>query len=479
MATNLAIERAKLQRWRLRPQWASVKWFDQLAIREFLPPEEQLARQNLALQAMVRWAALKVPYYRDCFASGGLAPGDIQTVADLVHLPILTRGLLQANQQALEADELPPGQQLDGKTKTSGTTGQPVFVTHTGHSKFMFNLLKQRELRWANCDPLGLSSAIYGPTDLPRLPDGNLVGPGRTIRLNHWPHVGNYFHTGAFIGLSNVSSISQQVSWLEEHRPHNLVALPSNLEHLALAFQERPRLESLRGLRGISQQLTPAMRRTISQVFKVPVDQNYGLNEIGIVASRCRVGDRFHVHAEHCLVEIVDGQGQPSPPGKFGRLLVTGLANAAMPLFRYDSDDLAMAVAGPCPCGRTLPSFGAIQGRYRRVAWLPAGVWNHWGAFLLALEEMPLDLLLPLRQYQMHHHADGRFVLRLVATGPLAEIFFTRVRSGWKIADEECPFPLEIRLVDSIPDQEGSKFQDFTSDLAPPPDWEPPPPPWN
>ena len=42
-----------------------------------------------------------------------------------------------------------------------------------------------------------------------------------------------------------------------------------------------------------------------------------------------------------------------------------------MPLIRYDTGDLAQAVEGPCPCGRTLPSFGEIAGRYRRFAGLP------------------------------------------------------------------------------------------------------------
>ena len=103
------------------------------------------------------------------------------------------------------------------------------------------------------------------------------------------------------------------------------------------------------------------MREHIERSFGCPIHQNYGLNEIGLVATRCDAG-RYHVHSEHCIVEIVGPDGRSVAPGETGRLIVTGLNNWAMPLLRYDADDLGTAVEGPCPCGRTLPSFGDVVG---------------------------------------------------------------------------------------------------------------------
>ena len=60
------------------------------------------------------------------------------------------------------------------------------------------------------------------------------------------------------------------------------------------------------------------------------------------------------MHAEHCIVEIVDDEGSPCAPGRSGRLLVTALRNFAMPLLRYDTGDTAL-LGEPCPCGRGLP----------------------------------------------------------------------------------------------------------------------------
>jgi phenylacetate-CoA ligase len=277
--------------------------------------------------------------------------------------------------------------------------------------------------------------------------------------------VGSYFQTGPYIGLSDLTEIEDQVDWIERHRPDYILAQSAKLEHVALAFQDRPAPAGLRGLLAISQQLTGEMRRRIEGSLGVRVDQNYGLNEIGIVASRCPEGERYHVHAEHCLVEIVDGQGQPCAPGQRGRLLATGLNNPAMPLVRYDTDDLAEVAEGPCPCGRTLPSFAGLHGRYRRTIALPAGTWEYWDALLKALEEMPRELSRNLRQYQLHQYRSGEFKLRIVAASPLPEGFLERIYRGWAGGARGPVVPLEILQVDRIENAPGAKFQNFVSDF--------------
>jgi phenylacetate-CoA ligase len=475
MATSLEAERVKQRRWRLRPQFARVPWFERLVEREFLTPEEQSAQQAQALQEMVRFAARRVPYYRDLFRRLNLTPDDIRQPSDLTGLPALTRRQVRELGPALQAQKLPPGQSRGSATRTSGTTGEPVVVQHTQRSHFMFTLLKQREHRWADLDPSWVSAAIYNPKDLPHMPDGSPARDGATCRLPGWTHVGALFFTGPFFGFDISCAVPLQLAWLEKHRPNYLLSMPANLEQLALACQDGSRPDSLRVVKSVAQQLTPSMRRTIETILQVRVQNSYGFNEIGLVACQCAEGGRFHVHAEHCVVEIVDSDGQPCRPGEFGRILVTGLSNPVMPLLRYGPDDLAMALDGPCPCGRTLPSFGTIQGRYRRTAFLPPGVWRHWVAIQRAIGDMPPELLRPLRQYQVHHHRDGRFVLRVALSEPAPPEFRTRIQAAWQEADRETAFPLEIAEVNEIPFQPGVKFLSFTSDLVPPPDWDPPP----
>jgi len=173
------------------------------------------------------------------------------------------------------------------------------------------------------------------------------------------------------------------------------------------------------------------------------------------------------VHSEHCIVEIVDYEGRRCRPGQSGRIVVTGLSNLAMPLLRYDTDDVAEAGEGPCPCGRTLPSFGRIVGRYSRIAYLPEGTLGYVGALRDALEKMPAELVADLRQFQVHQFRDGRFELRLRSVAPLAAQVGQRIEAAWQAATEGKDLPLDVVEVDEIARPPSGKYQDFTSDFVP------------
>jgi phenylacetate-CoA ligase len=208
------------------------------------------------------------------------------------------------------------------------------------------------------------------------------------------------------------------------------------------------------------------MRAYTERRFGTPIHQVYGLMEFGLVGARCDSG-RYHVHAEHCLVEILDDNGRPCSPGQTGRIVITTLTNFAMPLIRYDTGDLAEAVSGPCPCNRTLPSFGDIVGRYSRIAFLPPRTLAKVGALREAIENMPTELARDLREFQVHQFTDGRMELRFVTRSAPSDAFFEYLRAAWsKVADPDAP-DLAMRRVDEIPRSPGGKTEVFTSDFMP------------
>ena len=210
------------------------------------------------------------------------------------------------------------------------------------------------------------------------------------------------------------------------------------------------------------------MRRHVTRSFGAPIQQNYGLNEVGLVAVRCEAG-RYHVHAEHCHAEILDDAGKQVEAGKTGRIIVTSLTNTAMPLLRYDTGDLAEAVDGACPCGRTLPAFGEVAGRYSRIAFLPEGTLGLVGRLNAAIEKMPAQHAQGLRQVQIHQYRDHRFELRVAATAALPPEFERIVHAAWAPASAAGIPPLTIVQVREIARPPGGKFQVFTSDFMPAP----------
>jgi phenylacetate-CoA ligase len=469
--TTLEKELQEQRRWRLRPEYAGGADPGLLVASEFRPAAERAERVDRALAGMVRFCARNVPHYARVCAELGL---DVEEVG-LGDLPPLTRAVLRDAPEALRSAVLPPGHKLGGTATTTGTTGEPVVVVQTAWTQRMFFLIKQREMRWFRFDPMGLIAWIRPRRDLGVVPGASGVEKGGTVAWRCWPGLGRGFETGPFIGFEAGVEIEGQLAWLEAQRPDYLVTQSANLEHLAFARQGIGPFPGLRGALAISQTLTPGMKRRVEETLGIGVHQNYGLNELGIVASKCVEGDRYHVHSEHAHVELVGADGRPAAPGEFGRILVSTVNNFAMPLLRYDADDFARVLDGPCPCGRTLPSFGEVVGRYRRIAFLPPGVWNCWTRINRVVEGMPRELTRELRQYQLQHFRDGRFLLRIAAAGALPDGFFAVLRGAWEEGREGAAPELEIALLDRIPHEAGTKFQNFVSECVPGPDEELPP----
>ena len=461
-------ELAELSHWRLRPQYKHYSQvFSRMIEREFISPQAQQRRQSAALSHIALEAADNVPYYHELFQQLQLDDASLAGTDWLSRLPILSRENVQANFSRLCSPHYSVQQGNAGIAKTSGTTGKPVEVLQSARNMGMFALLKQRELRMFRFDTQQSFASIRSPIDLPRRADRKPLGKGEEFHHDRWPLVGRYFETGSFACFGNNNDIEQQAHWLHDRRPNYLLAHSADLEHLALAFQPLGKADFLKGMLAISQQMKDSMRRNIARSFAAPLQQNYGLNEIGLVATRCPESDHYHVHAEHCLVEVTDNDGRPLPAGQQGRLLITALGNPAMPLLRYDSDDLAEIPTEACPCGRTLPSFRNIEGRYRRNAFLPEGTWQFWDALLNGFDEIPNDVFAHIHQYQLHQYRDGRYELRIVATKALTANLETGLRQTLDRMMPGAATKLTVMQVSEIPRPASGKIQNFTSDYFP------------
>lgn len=465
MHTDLKREREEQRHWQLRRRFADVKIFDRLVDNEFLSEDEQAARQAKALKRVIRFASTAVPYYQDLLEARRLRLGDFRNPNDLHKLPLLEKRMVADHRKRLRARSLPRGEKVFGEFSTSGTTGEPTRVIHSAASNLMFTYLSQRNYRWFRFDPMKSLAFIRASVDLPRLPGGRACPDGKTLRLRRWRYAGQFFETGPWFALPITTPVERQIEWLEEIRPAYLGSHSSWLELLSYAFGERGPNDSIDATIGVIEQMLPAMRERIERVFAAPVNQAYGLNEIGLVALRCAAG-RYHVHSEHCIVEIVDPEGNPCPPGEPGRIAVTALRNLAMPLVRYDTDDQAEAAIGPCPCGRTLPAFVNLLGRYRRHRAMPEGAFALFLALHGAVGEMPDSLIRNMRQFQVHQYRDGRIEMRLETVSPLPAAFYDRIHAAWAEVIGERSETLVTVELDEIPRPPNGKFDSFTSDYT-------------
>jgi phenylacetate-CoA ligase len=154
-------------------------------------------------------------------------------------------------------------------------------------------------------------------------------------------------------------------------------------------------------------------------------------------------------------------------PGSSGRLLVTSLANTAMPMIRYDTGDIATAVDGPCPCGRTLPSFGEVLGRHIQFAGTPLETRPRLNGLLAVLSAMPNELFANMRQYQIRQTLERDFEIRVVAVGARHPGFEAALQEKWAALNAELGADrnLSVVEVDAIDPTPSGKHMDFVSDF--------------
>jgi phenylacetate-CoA ligase len=197
---------------------------------------------------------------------------------------------------------------------------------------------------------------------------GQLVTPFAQIRPPFWVwNAGmNQLYCSAYhLAPQNVAA------YLDAIRQHKLVYLlgyPSALHALAqMAIEQNLEAPQLKAIISNAEPLYAHQRQVISQAFNCPVYDTYGQSENVCAASECLHG-RLHLWPELGQTEILrDENAEAAPLGETGRLVCTGLLNLSMPLIRYEVGDRAsfssFSPENSCPCGRTLPTLGSIEGR--------------------------------------------------------------------------------------------------------------------
>jgi phenylacetate-CoA ligase len=136
-----------------------------------------------------------------------------------------------------------------------------------------------------------------------------------------------------------------QIAILQNYRPTVLITTPGNARELAQAIEQRrldPQSLHLRTVL-LSRPVDPATREQLAAGLFAAVQCNFGLGEIldpGLCVE-CEAG-RFHVHEDHFLPEVQDGE-----------LVLTTLCREALPLLRYRTRVGCELIREKCSCGRT------------------------------------------------------------------------------------------------------------------------------
>ncbi|ATB40953.1 phenylacetate--CoA ligase [Cystobacter fuscus] len=116
----------------------------------------------------------------------------------------------------------------------------------------------------------------------------------------------------------------------------------------------------LRTFLAAGEPLSAAKRAHIEALWggkRVLID--YGSTETGSLAGECEQG-RLHLWSDRLYFEVHDPQTGEFREEGAGSLVVTPLFREAMPLIRYDLEDVVELSHAPCECGRTLPTLRVL-----------------------------------------------------------------------------------------------------------------------
>lgn len=118
-----------------------------------------------------------------------------------------------------------------------------------------------------------------------------------------------------------------------------------------------------------SEKLFQNDKELIENSFGVPVINEYGASEAGLIAFENRQGE-WVVNSEGLYIEILDEHNKVVPNGEEGRVVITSLYNKAHPLIRYDIGDTG-CLSTKSTCKK--PILERLTGRTNDVALLANG----------------------------------------------------------------------------------------------------------
>ena len=287
----------------------------------------------------------------------GIKPGDIKQKEDLRKLPILTKKIIQEQQEALKSKEFVYNKVYRGRT--GGSTSEPLTYFHDLRTQTVNRASHHRGLSWSGFE--------WGEP---------LVGFfGGTLGLNtkSWEETIRSFITNQnFFPAFEISpsKLDEILKIIENKNPKALIGYTSSLQYLASLIIINNKKVTVPITFTTGETLLEDTRSIISTAFNSKVYDYYGFGEIQGIAYQCSCG-YYHLSDEKIITEILPIKEYEN--SIIGHAIFTDLTNHTFPFIRYESGDILEVSKIPCSCGRALTPVKRIVGRIHDFISTPDG----------------------------------------------------------------------------------------------------------
>ena len=356
-----------LDDWRSKNQYPM--WLD-LEEKQWLTRGELKKVQFDRLKPLLIQAFEATTYYKNLFTQINLNPYQIESLEDLLRVPLLTKKLIQTHVDDLLAKNVPTEARF--KNATGGSTGMPL-VFYRDYLGESWNVeAANRFRRWIGYIPQDKIAFIWGAErDIPLAPETG----------QRWL---NSFRT-------TPKQINEFIVELENWKPRSIRGYASSLYLVAKYILEnmpdvaRPLAGSIESS---AEKLWDWQRGPIEEAFGCKIFDMYGSREAPCLACECGLHTGLHVFDDLRIVEIIREEHTVNP-GEVGSIVVTDLLNYAMPMIRYKIGDSGYLLEGNCSCGRGFMKLGEVKGRTTSIITTPSGKYIHGEYFTHLFYNLP------------------------------------------------------------------------------------------
>ena len=397
---------------------------------EYFSLDQIRAYQNSHFMGIFHHALKHVPYYTKEFEKLGLNTSNIQSLDDIIKLPLIDKNTVQSHSDHFKARNYQEYSPIE--TKTSGSTGKPLHFLIDQESYTLALALEWRHLNWAGC-------RFHTKTMIMEFPLGWNKGIIDTTKLYEFDATRKRLRVNS--ALLNDKSLGEISQILKTFQPDHIRTFPSLAELLgkyvkANNIKIHPKALSVR-----SERLYPDQRAFIEDTFSCPCFNLFGQWEFVTHAADCQY---HHLHSffELGFTEIIK-DGRPCEEGEVGELVCTQLHNYSMPLIRYKTGDLGLIKHTPCACGRVMPILEIVGCRGKDLVVTKKGYFNVQSSL-----GAKLNSIKRFNQIQFYQETLDHLEVRILEREPFSEseteklkslvssYFFDSIKVSIKFVDE-------------------------------------------
>ena len=323
--------------------------FDLNTTLAFQSPEIIRKEQERLLNEQIRYCRKHSPFYREALAH--LPNRDIR-LEELATLPLTTKHDVHEHNERFIAVEQ---KDIADIVFTSGTTGRPCKIIYT---------LSDLQ-RIAYSDATGFRSTGMTSKDtalitctLDRCFIAGLAYSMGTVKL------------GGAIIRNGLNTLDSHADIIKNNNVTAIVGVPSFVAKLA-DFLTAKHIDITRikhilcigeSLHNRDMSRTPLAQK-LENYWPGCVYSTYASSEVTTSYTECEQRFGGHPAPDLGLLEIIDDDGKPLPPGEVGEVVITPLKLEGMPLLRFRTGDISFMIDEPCPCGRNTVRLGPILTR--------------------------------------------------------------------------------------------------------------------